>query len=205
MHDSATRSLSGVIICPANRTAVIWRTPSPFSSYGQPNKSQAGGMMDCGVQTNSLMWDRLRLHLCFRRILDGHNAPIGADREKAVPARSAPIGGKMKQPEQPGERACPVLAGNALEIHVAALAAMRVPNIRDGNGPRIKTQIAAPAAPGPQQSDPNQIVLHAPPAGTARGCRYDRPGKAILFLPWEEPSRSIREGCLARQVPSVTC
>ena len=61
----------------------------------------------------------------------------------------------MKQPEQPGKRACSVLAGNALEIHVAAHSAVHIPNIRDGNGPRIKPQIATPAAPGPQHGDPN--------------------------------------------------
>ncbi len=32
-HGSATRNLSGVIICPANRTAVIRRTPSPLPNH----------------------------------------------------------------------------------------------------------------------------------------------------------------------------
>jgi len=32
-HGSATRNLSGVIICPARRTAVIRRTPSPLANH----------------------------------------------------------------------------------------------------------------------------------------------------------------------------
>jgi hypothetical protein len=32
-HGSATRNLSGVIICPAKRTAVIRRTPSPLANH----------------------------------------------------------------------------------------------------------------------------------------------------------------------------
>jgi hypothetical protein len=73
----------------------------------------------------------------------------------------------MKQPEQPGKRARSVLAGNALEIHVAAHDAMDIPNIRDGNSPCVKPQVTTPAAPRPQQGNPNEIVLHTPPVGTA--------------------------------------
>ena len=140
--------------------------------------------MDCGAQTNSLMRDRVRLRPCFRRMSGGgHNAPIGTNGEKAIPAGCAPVGRKMKQPEQPGECPCTVLSGNALEIHVSAHSAMHEPNVRDWSSPRIKTQIAGAAAPGPQQSDPNQIVLHTLPTGTAGSVAMTCRAKQFCFSP----------------------
>ncbi len=73
----------------------------------------------------------------------------------------------MKPAEQPGKRPRSIFVGNPLEIHVAALSAMHMQDIGDGNGPRIKSIIASPAAPRPQQGNPNQIVLHTPPVRTA--------------------------------------
>jgi hypothetical protein len=146
------------------------------------------------------MRDRMRLRPCFRRMLGGHNAPIGTNGEKTIPAGGAPVGGKTKQPEQPVECPCPVLSGNALEIHVPAHVAMRVPNIRDRNSPRIKTLITAAAAPGPQQSDPVQIVLHTLPTGTAGSVAMTGRAKQSFFSP-EKTMGSIREGSLTWQVP----
>src|ERR1700722_15537725 len=79
------------------RTAVIRRTPSPFSCYKQRDKSQSIVLLLCGPRTNSLTRDGLRLRTCFRRRLRGHNAPIRTNGEKPVPARSTSIGGNMKQ------------------------------------------------------------------------------------------------------------
>jgi hypothetical protein len=59
-----------------------------------------------------------------------------------------------------------VLAGDSLQIHISAHAAMHVPNIFDGRRPRVKSRIAASAPPGTQQYRAQQIVLDASPAGT---------------------------------------
>jgi hypothetical protein len=74
----------------------------------------------------------------------------------------------MKQAEEPGECARAVFAGDALEVHIAAHYAMRVPDVRRGNGPGIESRIATPAAPGAQQGHPDQIVFHTLPPGTTR-------------------------------------
>jgi hypothetical protein len=146
----------------------------------------------------------MRLRSRFLPALNRHDAPVGTDREEAIPAGSATIGGKMKQAEQPGKRARSMLAGNPLEIKVTAHCAMRVPGIGDGDGPRIKSLIATPAAPGPQQSGPDRIVLHTPPPRTTGTVTKTRRAKQFCFSPGKA-CKSIREGSRARQVPSAIC
>jgi hypothetical protein len=125
----------------------------------------------------------MRLRSRFHLALSRHDAPVGADREETVPAGSATISGEMKQAEQPGERARSVLAGNPLEIKIAAHCAMRVPDIGDGDRPRIKSLIATLAAPGPQQSSPDHIVLHTPPPRTAGTVAKTDRTKQLCFSP----------------------
>src|SRR5260370_28618608 len=110
----------------------------------------------------------MRFRSRFQLILRWHDAPVGTDREEAVPARSAAIGRKLKQEEQPGERARSMLAGNSLQVHVSAQPAMRVSDEPDGNSPGIKSLIATPAAPGAQESKAEEMVFHIPPARTTR-------------------------------------
>src|SRR6202022_1673223 len=98
--------------------------------------------------------------------LYGDDALVRTDREEAVPARSAAIGGKMKHAEEPGKGARSMLARNPLEVHVAAQSAVCESEIHNGNSPGIKSRIATPATPRPQQSGADDIVLHTPPAGT---------------------------------------
>jgi hypothetical protein len=64
---------------------------------------------------------------------DGHNTPVGANREKAIPAGRAAIGGHMKRTEKPCHPGHPVLAGNALKIHVPAFSAVHKPDVTDRN------------------------------------------------------------------------
>ena len=137
------------------RTAVIWRTPSPFSSYRQGRKSQSTVLFPCGPRANSLPRDRLRFRISFRWQLHGHNAPKRANGEKPVPAGSTSIRGKVKQPEQPREAPGPMLGRNSLEIHVPAHRAMREPFVGDGNSPGIKAEFTTAAAPGAEQRDPH--------------------------------------------------
>jgi hypothetical protein len=101
-------------------------------------------------------------------VLRGYDGPVGTHREEAVPAWSATVSGEVKQAEEPGECARSVFAGNSLEVHIAAHYAMRVSDVRHGNGPGIESRIATPATPGAQQRRPDQIVFHALPPGTTR-------------------------------------
>jgi len=168
------------------RTAVIRRTPSPFSSYKQDHKSQSTGLFLRGPRTNSLTRDRMRLRICFRRLLHGQNAPKRTNGEKPVSARSTSISGKMKQPEQPGETPGPVLGRNALQIHVPAHRAMREPFVGDGNSPGIKAKFTAAAAPGAQQRESHQIVLHTLPAGTPGRVAMAGWAKQYCFSPGKD-------------------
>jgi hypothetical protein len=159
------------------RTAVIRRTPSPLSSYSQPNTSQSSPTGGCFAKANSLMRHRVRFRPCIYGMFCGYNPPIRPNGEKTVSAGSAPVSGETKQTEQPCERTGTVLAGNALQVHVPAHPAMHETNVRDWRGPGIKSQVATPAAPGAQQSDPHDIVLHTPPAGTAGAVALTRRAK----------------------------
>ena len=150
------------------RTAVRGRTPSPNPSYGQPKKSQCVRTGGCHAGTNPLMRHGRCLRPCFCGTLRGHDAPIRPNGEKTIPAGSAPVRGKTKQAEQPGEFARPMLAGDALYVHVATQFAMHEANVRDWRSPAIKSQSATLATPGAQHGDPDDIVLQTPPAGTAR-------------------------------------
>ena len=143
----------------------------------------------------------MRLRSGFQLTLCRYDAPVEADREETVPAWSATIGGKLKQTEQPGKRASSMLAGNPLEIHVAAQSTMRIPDERDGDRPSIKSLIATPATPGPQQSDADEVVFHTPSARTTRTVAEAYGADQICFS-LRGSAKSIREGQLTRQVPS---
>src|SRR5258708_36130732 len=84
-------------------------------------------------------------------MLPGHNAVVNPNGKKSISARSASISGEAEQAKQPSHRARPVFARDALQIHVAAQLAMHINDIAHGSGPGIKSRVAAPAAPGPQQ------------------------------------------------------
>lgn len=153
---------------PHLRTAVVRRTPSPFSSYGEAKKSQLDLNPACSAAANSGMSHRMmRFRSLVDRMLPRHDAVEDANGKKTISARSAAIGGKTEQAEEPGHGARPMLAGNALQIHVAAHPAMHVKNVAYGRRPGIKPQIAASAPPGPQQRYPHQIIDNAAPSGAA--------------------------------------
>jgi hypothetical protein len=137
------------------------------------------------------------------RMLPGHDALINAEGKKSVPARSATIGGKSQQAEQPGHYAISVLAGNALQIHVPAHSAMHITDIPDGSRPRIKPQIAAPTAPWPQKCYPDQVVLQAAPSRSARTVAMTD-GTYQSSLPLVNSKERIRDASPARQVTSMS-
>ena len=137
------------------------------------------------ARTMLLFWDGIRLRSRFYPALSRHDAPVGADREETVSAGSATIGGKTKQAEQPGECSRSVLTGNPLEVQVAAYCAMRVQDIGDRDRPCIKSLVATPAAPGPQQNSPDRIVLHTPPPRTTRTVAMTGRTKQYCFSPGE--------------------
>jgi hypothetical protein len=89
----------------------------------------------------------------FERMLRGNNAPIDANGKKTIPARRTAIRGNSKLAEDPGKRSRAMLAGNALQIHIAAHFTMYITHITYGRRPGIKSQITATATPGAQQRD----------------------------------------------------
>jgi hypothetical protein len=162
-----------------------------------PRMLNRRGKAPCGkalpAPTISLIGDGMRLRSRFHLVLRGYDGPEGTDRKEAVPAWSATIGGEVKQAEEPGERARSVFAGNALEVHVAAHYAMRVADVRHGNGPGIESRIAAPATPGAEQRHPDQIILHTLPPGTTRTIAMTNGTQQLCFTPGG-PAKRIREG-----------
>src|SRR5258708_32436382 len=94
-----------------------------------------------------------------------------------------------------------MLAGNSLQVHVAAHPAMRVSDVPDGNRPRKKSLIATPATPGPQPCDSDAVVLHTPSARTTRTVALAHVTNQIRFS-LEGPAKTIRERQLTMQVPS---
>src|SRR5271169_2408182 len=154
--------------------------------------------------TSGMRHRMMRFRSLVDRVLPGHDTPVDAQGKKSVAAGSAAIGGKTQQAEQPGHGARSVLAGNALQIHVAAHPAMHVENIANGRRPGIKSQIAAAASPGPQQRYPDQVVDQAAPPGAPR---------TVAMTGWTNQSRSplvnsekrIRDASLSWQVPSAPC
>ena len=95
----------------------------------------------------------------FHRHLRGNNSPVNSNREKAIPARRASVGGQSQEPEQPGKRAGSVLARNAGQVQIAAHFAVHIADIGDGCGPGIKAQITRPAAPRAQPCEPHPVVF----------------------------------------------
>jgi hypothetical protein len=60
-----------------------------------------------------------------------------------------------------------VLAGNALQIHVAAQAAVHKPDVADGSRPGVKAGIAGLATPGTQPRNSQHVVFNTASAGAA--------------------------------------
>jgi hypothetical protein len=167
MHNSATRSLSGVIICPAFGQRLYGELHRRFTKsdtqFAHPNRH---------AETNSLMQHGMGFHTWFLRCSHGtrrgHNTPVHPYGKKAIPARSATIRRSAKQTEEPSEtkHTLAVFTGNALQIHVATHSTMHVGDITERSRPRIKPPLATPASPGTQECDPDNIVLHTASART---------------------------------------
>jgi hypothetical protein len=166
-HGSATRNLSGVIICPAKRTAVIRRTPSPLTIILFTRWKSTFGFSCVPDGKTSLVRKGMRLGSRFQGVLRWNNAAVNPEGKKPIAARRAAIGGGAKQPKQPAKHAHPVLARNSRQIQVAALFAVHIPAVPNRSRPGEKTGFAGPATPGPQPSHTRNVVLHASPAGTA--------------------------------------
>lgn len=182
-HDSATRNLSGVIICPAIRTAVIRRTPSPFGIIRLARWKSTFGLRRVPHGKTELLWDAGRLRLRFQGLLRGYDTAVNAKREKAIAARGAAVSRGAKQAVHPGQQANPMVAGNARQIHVSALFAVHVPKISDGSRPGVKARIAGSAAPGAQLGRSYQEVLGASSAGTAGTVAMTERAQQIFFSP----------------------
>ena len=144
----------------------------------------------------------MRFRSLVNRMLPGHDAPVRPQRKKSVPARSATIRGKAKHPEQPGHPARPVLAGNALQVHVPAHPAMHKPDVANGRRPRIKPQIAAAASPRTQQRHPNHVVEQAASSGAPRTVAMTG-GTNQSRSPLVNPLERIDDASPSRQVPSA--
>ena len=97
----------------------------------------------------------------------GNNPAIDSEREKTIAARRAAVRGSAQQAKYPRERSYPVLAGNALQVHVAAHPAMHVLNIVQGSRPGVEAGVARLAAPGTHPGDSHEVIFCAAPAGTA--------------------------------------
>ena len=106
-----------------------------------------------------LLRDGMRFRAGLHGVLRGNNAAVNTDGKKAIPARCTAIGWNAKQAIDPGQRAHPVVARNARQIHIAAESAMHVSDVANRGGPRIETRVAGTATPGAQPGDPDQIVL----------------------------------------------
>jgi len=182
------------------RTAVIRRTPSPFSSYGLAQRSQLNPIIAGYASINSCVTDWIGSSSCLDRVLRRYNTAVDPDREKAVPAWRAAVSRKAKQAEQPRKGARAMLAGNTLQIHVPAHPAVHESNIGDRGSPGVKSQVAATAPPRPQEYNSAQIVLHAASAGAASTITMTGRTKQEL-LPLEQSVKSIRYALLTRQVP----
>ena len=117
--------------------------------------------------------------------MDRHDAVVGAHGEKAVPTGIATISGKMQQAPQPYKRAFGhVLARDALEIEIAAQVAVGIPLIVQRSGPGEKPQFAAPAAPGPEAGQADQIVAQIMALGAPA---------VVAIAPWTNQGVTVRE------------
>ncbi len=144
-------------------------------------------------QTGRLARDGLR----FRPLLHGsgrrNNAAVEPERKETVAAGGAAIRRHAKKAKDPGQHAHAVLAGNALQIHVAAQAAMHKPDIADGSRPGVKAGIAGLAAPGTQPRDSHRVVFDTASAGAAGAVAMtDRTYQNSLH-PWEVCEKNTEE------------
>ena len=183
-HGSATRNLSGVIICPATRTAVIRRTPSPCAIIRIVRGKSIFSVHKVAGFPTRLVRDGMGCFLSgFHGNLRGHDAAVKPQREKAVAARGAAVGGRAEKPKNPGEHSHAVLAGNSLHVQVPAHSAVHVADVPDGSGPRIKTQVAGAATPGAQSGNSNRVVFDTASARAARTVAMTGRTKQIHFTP----------------------
>jgi hypothetical protein len=192
-HASAARTSPGVIICPAKRTAVIGRTPSPVSMIRFARRMSTAHYAHVAVRKTKLVRDSLRFRPLLHGLLRRNNAAIEPERKKAVAARGAAIRWHAEKTKDPGQHAHAVLAGNALQIHVAAQAAMHKPDVADGGRPGVKAGIAGLAAPGTQPRDSHRVVFDTASAGAAGAVAMtDRTYQNSLH-PWEVCEKNTEE------------
>ncbi len=149
-----------------------------------------------------LVRDGMRFRPGFHGLLRGHDAAVNPKGEKAIPARSATIRGSAKQAVHPGEQAHPMLARNALQVHVAAHSAVHVGDISDRSRPGVKARVAGSATPGAQPCHSCQVILDSSSARTAGTVAMTDRTQQILFTPGKSIKR-IRENLLQWQVPSA--
>ena len=108
------------------------------------------------------MADRLRRH--------GNNAMKSAQAEEFGAARIAAIGMEPEQTPQQDEIAfVHAIAGDVLQVEIAALRAMRMPGIDGGDRPGIEAVFARAAPPGAQAEKGEEQVFRASPARPAAG------------------------------------
>lgn len=98
--------------------------------------------------------------------MDGRNAAVEPQREEAVTARGAAVSRKMQQAEEPEKPALGyVIAGDALQVQIAATLAVRILLISQGHRQGVEAQLATPAAPGARTYKSDKQVQGAPPFG----------------------------------------
>jgi hypothetical protein len=159
--------LSGVIICPAKRTAVIRRTPSPCAIIRSRQGKSTIPLPAVPKLKTRLLRDGMRFRAGLHGVLRGNNAAVNTEGKKAIPARRTAIGGDAKEKEQPGEHAHSMVARNSRQIQVAAQFAMHVADVSDGSRPGVKASVARTAAPRAQPGHSHEVILHSASAGTA--------------------------------------
>ena len=67
---------------------------------------------------------------------------VGEQAEKAAAARRAAVGRRVGHPEEKGRPTFDVMIRDALQIKIAAAAAVREPKKRHGHGPGEEPQLA---------------------------------------------------------------
>ena len=126
-------------------------------------------------------------------VLHWDNPAVGAQGEKTIPAGRAAVSRKSKQSEKPGKSTGAMLAGNALQVHVAAHGAMNESYVGDRRSPRVESVVAIAAAPRTEQSHSDHVIFYAPPAGSAGAVTLTDRAKQG-FTPLEKADQRIREG-----------
>lgn len=166
-HGSAARISPGVIICPAIRTAVIGRTPSPVPMIRFAQWKSTARYVRVPAGKTTLVRNSLRFRPLLHGLLRRNNAAVEPERKETVAAGGAAVRRHAKKTKDPGQHAHAVLAGNALQIHVAAQAAVHKPDVADGSRPGVKAGIAGLATPGTQPRDSQHVVFDTASAGAA--------------------------------------